>query len=80
MSKLTWLLLAVVLGGIVLKSLVSALEPRLVFFPTPGEDATPESLGLRYARVSLTTSDGEQLAAWQLSVLRSLNGEDYPTR
>ena len=66
MNRVARPLLIVGLGGIVLKSLVGALEPRLVFFPNRGEDVTPSSLGLRYERVPLTTSDGERLVAWQL--------------
>jgi fermentation-respiration switch protein FrsA (DUF1100 family) len=60
------LLLAVLLGGFVLKAFIGALEPRMVFFPYRGEDETPARLGLRYQQLSLTTSDGERLAAWQL--------------
>lgn len=49
-----------------LKSLIGMAEARLVFFPYKGEDVTPATLGIRYEAVSLTTSDGERLAAWQL--------------
>ena len=49
-----------------LKALVGSLEPRLVFFPYRGENQTPATLGLRYQPVTLTTSDGERLVAWQL--------------
>lgn len=49
-----------------LKTLVAALEPRLVFFPDKGEDANPAALGIPYRTVTLTTSDGERLVAWQL--------------
>lgn len=49
-----------------LKALVRSLEPRLVFFPYRGEDENPATLGLRYRTVSLNTSDGERLVAWQL--------------
>jgi fermentation-respiration switch protein FrsA (DUF1100 family) len=59
-------LLAVLLGGVVLKALVGSLEPRMVFFPYRGEDDTPARLGLRYQPLSLATSDGERLTAWQL--------------
>ena len=54
-------LLAVLLGGLVLKALIGALEPRMVFFPYRGEDETPARLGLRYQQLSLSTSDGERL-------------------
>lgn len=49
-----------------LKALVASLEPRLVFFPYKGEDENPATLGIPYETVSLTTSDGERLVAWQL--------------
>jgi pimeloyl-ACP methyl ester carboxylesterase len=48
------------------KALIGALEPRLVFFPTAGEDQTPRSLGVAYEAVRIATTDGETLAAWQL--------------
>jgi fermentation-respiration switch protein FrsA (DUF1100 family) len=50
----------------VFSTFVTALESRLVFFPTRGEDVTPAALGIAYQRVELTTSDGERLMAWQL--------------
>ena len=59
-------LVAVLVGGLVLKALVGALEPRFVFFPYRGENQTPAKLGLRYQPVTLTTKDGERLVAWQL--------------
>ena len=51
---------------LVLKLVVSRLEPAMVFFPTRGEDETPERLGIRYQPLKLRTSDGVQIAAWQL--------------
>jgi uncharacterized protein len=56
----------IVIGGVLLRSLVGAFEARVVFFPTPGQDRTPASLGLQYEPLHLTTSDGERLNAWQL--------------
>ena len=60
------ILLALVIGGFVLKALAGAAEAKLVFFPTRGQDDTPATLGIRYDALRLRTSDGEQLAAWQL--------------
>ena len=60
------LLLLVLLGGVLLKALVGSLEPKFVFFPYKGEDANPAALGLRYEALTLTTSDGERVVAWQL--------------
>ena len=59
------LAIAALLGGVMLKALVAALEPKLVFFPSRGEGQNPASLGIRYQAVSLDTSDGETLVAWQ---------------
>jgi uncharacterized protein len=64
--KVTRLVLAGLIGGLVLKGLVSAIEPRLVFFPYKGEDENPGSLGIRYEIVQIDTADGERLVAWQL--------------
>lgn len=64
--KVTRLLLAVVLGGLLLRGLIGAAEGRLVFFPYKGEDRTPASLGIPYSAVPLQTADGERLMAWQL--------------
>lgn len=60
------LLLAVIVGGLVLKGIVGALEPKFVFFPYKGEDENPASLGVPYHTVRIDTPDGERLAAWQL--------------
>jgi fermentation-respiration switch protein FrsA (DUF1100 family) len=57
---------AVLIGGLVLKTLVNAAEPKLVFFPTRGEAETPANVGIPYTAVRLRTADGEQLMAWQL--------------
>jgi uncharacterized protein len=47
-----------------MKWLVSRLEPRLTFFPFAGESETPASLHLDYHPLSVSTEDGEVLAAW----------------
>src|SRR5215207_8510833 len=57
---------SVVLILVLVTGLVSAIEPKLVFFPSAGEDRTPASVGIRYETVHLETSDGERLVAWQL--------------
>jgi fermentation-respiration switch protein FrsA (DUF1100 family) len=51
---------------VLLKLAVSRLEPKMVFFPLPGEDDTPASLRIRYSAVKLRAADGVQIAAWQL--------------
>lgn len=49
---------------IVMKWLVARVEPRLVFFPLPGETGTPRTLGLGYRELAIRTADGERIAAW----------------
>jgi uncharacterized protein len=58
--------LLLVVGGVVLRGLVGLIEPRLVFFPFSGENATPATLGISYETVRIDTADGERLVAWQL--------------
>jgi uncharacterized protein len=53
-------------AGLLLKLLVVMVEPRLVFFPSRGEDRTPVDLGIRHTAIRIATTDGEQLAAWLL--------------
>jgi fermentation-respiration switch protein FrsA (DUF1100 family) len=60
------ILLVVVVVPLLLKIVVSRLEPSMVFFPTRGEDDTPARFGLRYQPIRLRASDGVQIAAWQL--------------
>ena len=47
--------------------LVRAVEARFAFFPSAGEQQTPDDLGLTFEPATLTTSDGERLRAWLLS-------------
>jgi fermentation-respiration switch protein FrsA (DUF1100 family) len=49
---------------VLLAVLVRRVEPRLVFFPMPGEFATPADLGLPFEALTLTTPDHERLHAW----------------
>jgi pimeloyl-ACP methyl ester carboxylesterase len=60
-----WLLIVIV-AGLLLKLLVVLIEPRLVFFPSRGEERTPADLGIRHTAIRIGTTDGEQLAAWVL--------------
>jgi uncharacterized protein len=46
------------------KLFVWYLEPRLVFYPFAGVQATPRSMGIAYRDLTLTTRDGVRLAAW----------------
>lgn len=66
MRRMMALLLALAIAALVLKGIVTVMEPRLAFFPSPGENETPALLGIPYQSLRLQTSDGEQIAAWQL--------------
>ena len=46
--------------------LVRAVEARFAFFPSAGEQQTPDDLGLTFEPATLSTSDGERLRAWVL--------------
>jgi len=62
---LNWLLLALVLA-LLLGGIVRLLEPRMAFFPSPGEEVTPADLGVGYESGTVTTADGERLRIWSL--------------
>src|SRR5918993_617571 len=66
MRKAVAIAAAPIAALVMFRTLIGALEPRLVFFPSAGEDRTPSALGIAYDTVRLTTSDGERLTAWQL--------------
>jgi hypothetical protein len=57
-------LLVVIIGLLVWG--VRRIEPRLAFFPLPGEDRTPAELGARFESFTVETADGERLRAWHL--------------
>jgi fermentation-respiration switch protein FrsA (DUF1100 family) len=52
---------------IALAILVRWIEPRLAFFPFPGEAETPRDFGVPYDAVTIETSDGERLRAWMMT-------------
>ena len=60
-----WLIAAaiVVVG---LAGLVRWLEPRMAFFPFPGEDVTPRTFGVAFEPLTIETKDGERLRAWRM--------------
>ena len=66
MKRAIVIAVAAIAGLAMFKALIGALEPRLVFFPSAGEDQNPASIGIQYQAVRLMTSDGERLVAWQL--------------
>src|SRR5688572_20811874 len=66
MKKAIAIAAAAIAGLAMFKALIGAFEPRLVFFPSTGEDRNPASVGIVYEAVPIRTSDGESLVAWQL--------------
>jgi uncharacterized protein len=50
----------------VLAVTVRAIESSFAFFPAPGETTTPEDFGIRFERVTLTSSDGVTLRGWSM--------------
>ncbi|HXG90623.1 MAG TPA: alpha/beta hydrolase [Vicinamibacterales bacterium] len=65
------LLLPVAIGallGLVLLVgwLVRRAEPGFAFFPSPGEDGTPQSFGVPFTAATVITEDGERLRVWHL--------------
>lgn len=44
--------------------LLAIFQRRLIYFPRPVIDSTPEDYGARYSQVSLTGDDGSTLYAW----------------
>ena len=55
---------AVILAALAL--FVRWLEPRMAFFPFPGEAETPREFGIAYEPLTIDTTDGEHLRAWLL--------------
>ena len=54
----------VALAAAAVKLLVLWAEPRMAFFPFPGEQETPKRYGIGVEPLTLRTTDGEQLRAW----------------
>lgn len=59
-------LIGMALGVLMLKLLVSWLEPRMAFYPIRGVQATPAEAGLAYDDLRFPTADGETLHGWWL--------------
>jgi fermentation-respiration switch protein FrsA (DUF1100 family) len=60
------IIVLVVVSVVVMALLVRQFEPRFAFFPFPGEDRTPDQLGVTFTAHTIETSDGERLRAWHL--------------
>jgi hypothetical protein len=61
-----YLLIALVVVLAALTAFVRWVEPRIAFFPFPGEDETPRTAGLPFDAITIETTDGERLRAWLL--------------
>lgn len=64
---MTIALVALVGIALLLTLLVRMLEPRLAFFPAPGETTTPQQFGIPYEPLTIETADGERLRAWRIT-------------
>jgi uncharacterized protein len=62
---LTQVLVVLLLLGIVTAA-VRFAQSHLAFFPTPGEQVTPDRFGIPFAPLTIATADGETLRAWHL--------------
>jgi fermentation-respiration switch protein FrsA (DUF1100 family) len=60
-------LIPIVVALVALTVLVRWLEPRLAFFPFPGEAETPRDFGVPYEAITIDTKDGERLRAWLMT-------------
>lgn len=59
------LVLYVLVGCVlVMWPLVRWMEPRVAFFPTPGESETPQTFGVAFDASTIDTADGERLRVW----------------
>ena len=65
--RLMPILITVVVALVALTVFVRWVEPRLAFFPFPGEAETPRDLGIPYEAVTIQTTDGERLRAWLMT-------------
>lgn len=61
------ILIPIVVAIAALALLVRWLEPRMAFFPFPGEDETPQHAGIPFEALTIRTSDGERLRAWLMT-------------
>lgn len=59
-----FIVFAALLAALVL--FVRWVEPRVAFFPFPGETTTPREFGVSYEPLTIETADGERLRAWMM--------------
>jgi hypothetical protein len=51
-------------GVVAVALLVRWMEPRIAFYPTPGETETPREYGLPFEALDVATPEGDRLRAW----------------
>ncbi len=61
---MVWILIAGITGLLLLRLLVTRLEPRMAFYPIAGVQETPAQLSLPYVDLRIPTADGETLHGW----------------
>jgi hypothetical protein len=61
----SWLVLPALLVA-AFTVLVRLLEPKIAFYPYPGESVTAATLGVPLEPHTVTTGDGERLRVWRL--------------
>lgn len=61
------ILIPLVVAIVALAALVRWLEPRMAFFPFPGEDETPRDSAVPFEAITINTADGERLRAWLMT-------------
>jgi uncharacterized protein len=59
-----YLLASIVTALVALTLFVRWVEPRIAFFPSPGETETPRDFGAAFEAATIDTRDGERLRAW----------------
>jgi fermentation-respiration switch protein FrsA (DUF1100 family) len=61
-----YFLISIVVTILALAIFVRWVEPRIAFFPFPGESETPRDFGLAYEPLTIETRDGERLRGWMI--------------
>lgn len=65
LSKILITLVLVVAGfWLTLSVILYIFQERLIYFPSPGLSVIPDTVGLNYESIELTTSDGLKISGW----------------
>ena len=65
--RLMYLLIALAATVLGLVVFVRWVEPRIAFFPQPGEAETPRDFGVPFDAITIATADGERVRAWKMT-------------